>query len=137
MSDPMMGRGMGMPPGGPQGGPQRPPSPVEKNLSVLNPQDAQLQMASGQITPDMTVRDFLAQQGVDVDGPISQLAGFLDRQQQNANPINKMRNIAADTALQKGGSPMPAGKPGAAPGPQAAQPAPGGLQGLMGRLGGR
>lgn len=126
-----MSNAMPMPQGMPPGG----GSPVEKNLSVLNPADAQLQFASGQITPDMTIRDFFSKQGIDVDGPVSQLTDFISKQQQNANPVNKMRNIAADTALQKGGGPqtMPGVKPMVAP---PGQPSPAGMEGLMNRLGG-
>ena len=131
MGDPMSVPQSPPPPQGPPG-----QSPVNKNLSVLNPADAQLQFASGQVTPNMTIREFLAKQGIDVDGPISQLQGFLEKQQQNANPINKMRNISADTALQKGGGPqsMPGVKPMVAP---PGQPSPAGMEGLMNKLGGR
>lgn len=110
-------------------------SPVGDNLSVLNPEDAKLQMASGQVRPDMTVREFFESKGIDVDGPITQLTDFFNKQKQNADPLAKMRNIAADTALQKGGQPpmMPGVKPMVAP---PGQPAPAGMEGLLGKLGG-
>jgi hypothetical protein len=110
-------------------------SAVDKNLSMLNQGDVALQMASGQITPDMTIRDFFKGKGIDVDGPLSQLMDFMGKQKENANPINKMRNIAADTALQRGGGPQtqPGVKPMVAP---PVQPAPAGMEGLMNRLGG-
>lgn len=131
----------GMPPQGmpPQGNPMsggRQPSPIMKNLSVLNPKDANLIGSSGQFSPDMTVRDFLAQQGIDVDGPATQLVEMAKKQSANANPMNKMRNIAADTGLKPGGQPstMPGVKPMVAP---PGQPAPSGMEGLLNKLGGR
>jgi hypothetical protein len=132
-----MARMGGMPPGGPQmpqGGAG--PSPVEKNLSMLNPGDAAMMAGSGKFTPDMTVRDYFKQLGIDVDGPVTQLVQLAQKQTQNANPINKMRNIAADTALQKGGQPptMPGVKPMVAP---PGQPSPSGMEGLLSKLGGR
>lgn len=127
MADMMQG---GMPKGMPPG-----KSPVNDNLSNLNPNDASLQFASGQIRPDMTIRQYFATKGIDVDGPVSQLTDFMAKQQQNANPMNKMRNIAADTALQKGGQPqtMPGPKPMVQP---PGQPAPAGIQGLLNKVGG-
>ena len=58
------------------------------------------------------------------------------KQVQNANPINKMRNIAADASFKPGGGPptMPGVKPMVAP-PSA--PAPQGMEGLLNRLGGK
>ena len=117
--------------------PSSPPmgSAVDNNLSSLNPADVSLQMASGQITPDMTIADYFKGKGIDVNGPVSQLFDYMDKQKQNANPITKMRNIAADTALQKGGQPpiQPGVKPMVMP---PGQPAPSGMEGLMNRLGG-
>lgn len=120
-----------MPMQGPQG-----PSPVTKNLSALNPNDASLMAASGQISPDMSIRDFFQKQGIDVDGPVTQLVDFAKKQVQNANPINKMRNIASEASLKPGGAPptMPGAKPMVAP-PSA--PAPSGMEGLLNRLGGK
>jgi hypothetical protein len=128
MGDPMMKMGAGGPP---PGG----PSPVMKNMSALNPVDAATMASSGNFTPDMTVRDYFQKMGIDVDGPVTQLVEFAKKQSQNANPMNKMRNIAADTALQKGGTPQPmtGPKPMVAP---PGQPAPSGLSGLMQKLGG-
>jgi hypothetical protein len=133
MGDPMMKMGAGGPPQGmPPGGGS---SPVMKNMSALNPTDAAMMGSSGQFTPDMTVADYFQKLGIDVNGPVTQLVDFAKKQQENANPINKMRNIAADTALQKGGQPptMPGVKPMVAP---PGQPSPSGLQGLMSKLGG-
>jgi hypothetical protein len=141
MSDPMRQQGqppMGQAPQGqaPQGQSPMGASPVTKNLSFLNPKDSALMASSGQINPNMSIRDFLAQQGVDVEGPVSQLVEMGKRQIANANPMTKARNIAADTALQKGGqpSPQPGVKPMVAP---PGQPAPAGMEGLINKLGGR
>jgi hypothetical protein len=111
------------------------PSPVLKNLSMANPTDSILMKASGMVTPKTTVREFFEMQGVDVDGPVTQLTALAKKQFENANPINKMKNIAADTALQKGGQPptQPGVKPMVAP---PGQPAPSGMEGLMNKLGG-
>jgi len=130
MSDPRM-----PPQGMPQGAPPQGPSPVMKNLSVLNAKDANLIGSSG-MSPDMSVRDFLAQQGIDVDGPVTQLVEMAKKQSQNANPMNKMRNIANDAGLKPGGQPptMPGVKPMVAP---PGQPAPAGMEGLLNKLGGR
>ena len=134
MSDMPMPQGM-PPQGQPMGG-GRQPSPVMSNLSALNPTDAKLIGQNSGITPNMTVRDFLSQQGIDVDGPVTQLADLAKKQMANANPMNKMRNIAADSSLKPGGQPptMPGVKPMVAP---PGQPAPAGMEGLLSKLGGR
>lgn len=126
----------GMPPQGQPMGGGRQPSPMMKNLSVLNPKDANLMANSGQMSPDMSVRDFLAQQGVDVDGPVTQLVDLAKKQASNANPMNKMRNMSADASLKPGGQPptMPGVKPMVAP---PGQPSPAGMEGLLNKLGGR
>ena len=135
MSDPMMTRGMGQggqPPGG------QPPGMgggVMRNLSPMNPADLSLMAASGNFGPDTTIREAFSKVGIDVDGPMTQLADYVQKMKQNANPLNKVRNIAADTALQRGGQPptQPGVKPMvASPG----QPAPSGMEGLLNRLGG-
>ena len=117
----------------PQGMP--PQSPVDKNLSAMDPTGAALMSAKNPVNPGMTVADYLKQMGIDVNGPVQQLIDFAQKQQANANPMNRMRNIAADTALQKGGQPpvQPGVKPMVQP---PGQPSPSGLQGLMQKLGG-
>lgn len=126
----------GMPPQGMPMSGGRGPSPVEKNLSVFNPTDAALMSSSGKFNPTMTVRDFLTQQGIDVEGPVTQLIEMAKKQMENANPMNKMRNISADASLNPGGQPptMPGVKPMVAP---PGQPAPAGMEGLLNKLGGR
>jgi hypothetical protein len=138
VSDPMsaMPPKSGMPPQGMPMSGGRQPGAVEKNLSVFNPTDAALMGSSGKMSPNMTVRDFLAQQGVDVEGPVTQLVELAKRQVGNADPMTKMRNISADASLKPGGQPqtMPGVKPMVAP---PGQPAPAGMEGLLNKLGGR
>jgi len=135
MSDPMPLKTGAPPQGMPMAG-GRGPSPLEKNLSVFNPTDAALMGVSGKMSPNMTVRDFLAQQGIDVEGPVTQLVQLAQKHAENANPMNKMRNIAADASLKPGGQPptMPGVKPMVAP---PGQPSPAGMEGLLNKLGGR
>lgn len=119
-SKPMMppqGMGGGMPPQGMPGGDAM--SKVKENMSIFNPTDATMMRESGQFSPDMTVRDFFAQNGVDVDGPITQLLKFVQDQAQKASPLNKMRAIAGQGA-------PPAG-PQAGQGPSAPPPELGSL----------
>lgn len=115
--------------------PQKPamPAGVFQNLSPMNPSDAKLMAASGQLSPDMTVRDYLGKMGVDVDGPVTQLLDMGKRMQENADPMMKMKNIAASASSKPGGmSMMGGGKPPAAP---MGQPGPAGLEGLVKKLG--
>lgn len=129
MSDAMMPPGGGGMGGGPMSG------AVGKNLSALTPGGAAAMAAANPASPNMTVRDYLAKLGINVDGPVQQLIDFAQKQQENANPINRIRNIAADTALQKGGQPPT--RPGVKPMVQPpGQPSPSGMQGLLNRLGG-
>jgi hypothetical protein len=91
---------------------------------------------NGSMNPQMTVKEFLAQQGVDVDGPVTQLAELAKRQINNANPLNKMGGASPATALKPGGQPptMPGVKPMVAP---PGQPSPSGMEGLLQKMGGR
>jgi hypothetical protein len=79
---------------------------MKQNMSIFNPTDATIMRESGQFNPNMTVRDFFAQNGVDVDGPVIQLLKFVKDQAQKANPLNKMKAMA-------GGGPQ--GQPPQAP----------------------
>lgn len=97
---------------------------MEANRSMLNPADlaAMKQQGDG----GLTVRDFLAKNGVDVDGPMSQLTKFAQKQTENAGALGKMRNIAASGQPQ-----MPPGMPGMGGG----QPPMGGFDDIMKNLG--
>jgi hypothetical protein len=104
-------------------------------MSGMNPMDA-ARIGQGAST-NMTVRDFLSKQGIDVDGPVTQLIEFAKRTAANATPMGKMQNMGGGgAALSPGGQPpvMPGAKPMVAP---PGQPGPQGLQGLMSRLGGK
>jgi hypothetical protein len=103
------------------------PSPTQKNvseamdenLSVMNPQDAFLMAEKGMLRPDMTIRELFSGLGVDVEGPVAQLADMVQRETQKANPLNKMKAVTGagqmadpvaskmggdNTALKAGGS---------------------------------
>lgn len=67
---------------------------LRQNRSVMNPADLAMMKEEGEITPDMTIRDYFAKLGVDVDGPVVQLVELGKSQMQKANPLNKMQAIA-------------------------------------------
>lgn len=127
MSDPMMSRGMGgMPPADP-GAEQA----VKGARSIYNPTDAQAMKQDGTITPDMTIKDFFATFGLDVDNdPLSKLVEWQKTQVGNADPLKKMQAIAGQPPAAPQGAPTPVGRP-----PEVSA-APGGLGGLQTRLSG-
>ena len=95
-----------------QGNPQG--NPLQDNLSMLNPTDLAVMKQQGNIDQNMRVRDFLSQMGIDVDGPVTQLTEFAQKQTQNATAMGKMKNIAQANPQGRMGSPqgrMPAGPP--------------------------
>jgi len=94
--------GGGMP-GGPGGG-----DPIRDNASFMNPADLAMKKQEGGIQPGMTVRAFLEQQGIDVEGPIDQLTKFALKQSQNKNMRGKAQSMAGG---QPPGGPPPAGPP--------------------------
>lgn len=107
----------GGPPGGPQGAPAGPPQGRE---SLLNPVDLVKKTQMGEVRPDMTIREFFAAQGLDVDrNTIADMGQFLAGQVKNRTMAGKL------------GAPGAAAG-GVAPGTPAPKP---GLQGLMGKLG--
>jgi hypothetical protein len=71
--------------------------PMRKNVSIMNPADLALMKQEGQFTPDMKLGDMLAKMGLDVNGPATQLVEFIQKNVQNADPLGKMQNIAADS----------------------------------------
>ncbi len=101
------------------------------SMSIFNPTDAQAMKQGGKISPDMPIRDFFANFGIDVDNdPLSKLIEFQKQQISNADPMNKMKNIAGES--QQGPAPIgqqenPVGRP-----PEVQS----GLAGLKTRLGG-
>jgi len=67
---------------------------MDENLSIMNPQDAFLMAEKGMLRPDMTIRELFSGLGVDVEGPVAQLADMVQRETQKANPLNKMKAVA-------------------------------------------
>ena len=96
-----------MPPGGPPPG----RNVIKEQQSLLNPTD--LAVMKQEMNPNMTVRDFLTQMGIDVDGPVTQLEQFAQKQVQNATAMGKMKNMAQAP---------PVGGPAPAPGPTGPPP---------------
>ena len=92
-------------------------NPVKDNMSMLNPTDLAVMKGTGQVGGDETVRDVLAQFGIDVDGPATQLAEFAQKQVKNSSAMGKMKNMQP----QGGPTPQapqapPQGQPGPPPG---------------------
>jgi len=106
---------------------------------MLNPTDMAQKVSRGDVSQQMTVRDFLAQMGVDVDGPVSQLAQALQKQSQMANPLNKIRMAGgrgAPAPMPPRGA-APVGRPPMVPPPGAPSGGGGGIADLIGKMGGR
>jgi len=74
---------------------------IQDNMSIFNPTDAAMMKQNGQLDPNMSIRDFFQMNGVDVDGPISQLVKFAQDQIGKANPLNKMQAIAGQGPMQQ------------------------------------
>jgi len=109
--------------------------------SMFNPTDMASKVSRGAIGPNTTIREFLGQQGIDVDGPISQLAKGIGDQLRKANPLNKMKAMGGAGAPQPrmpspGASAMQGAPPqGPGMGAPSTPPASGGMEGLMSKLG--
>lgn len=103
-------------------------SDLDQNRSMLNPTDVAAMGATGQIRPDMTVREFLESQGVDVEGPVQQLRDLAGKQTQTATALGKARVMGAQRPAPRMGAPATPAQPAPARPPQG-----GGLQRLMGR----
>jgi hypothetical protein len=101
--------------------------PIRANASIFNPADMAMMKQYGDFNKKMTVRQALEKLGIDVDGPVEQLMQFARKNVENANPLNKMRNIA------QGGAPTPAPTGNMVPSPEesAVGTSPGGLNKLM------
>ena len=131
MADMQPPMGPGMSPGGMGSGGM---NPVEANKSFLNPVDAAEKVQTGMISPDTTIEDWLNQMGLAPQNNLKDLFAAVQKQQQNANPMNQMQNIAA--AGPPPGGPPPGGMPGS-PAPQGrpTDVPSAGLAGLRQRLG--
>lgn len=97
---------------------------MDNMRSPMNPTDmAAMQEQGPQIDPNTTtVRELMMMQGIDVDGPVSQLIQKVQEMEHNADPVNKaqamaqappMHNPMQDKmgAMPQGGPP-PGGDPG-------------------------
>jgi hypothetical protein len=118
---------------------------MEQMRSPMNPADLAAMKQSGKISRNLSIREYFANLGVDVDGPATQLVEMAKRQMQNADPRNKMKALAnsnppADPVRQQmagRGAPPPgkgAPRPPRQPQPQGggAPPQGGGLRELLG-----
>jgi len=95
---------------------------LENSRSLMNPTDVVAMTQQGRLSPDMSIRDLFSQMGVDVDGPITQLARMKADQMQKAMPSYKMNQMANSQA------------PGMGMGPSRRQPVPqesGGIADLL------
>jgi len=102
---------------------------LQANKSIFNPVDASMMKQRGEINPNMSVREYFAKLGVDVEGPVSQLVDMAKDQMAKADPINKMKSIA--------GGPTPGMKPGMGQPPQQPMgraPQGAGMEGLLNQM---
>lgn len=86
-----------------------PTSNLEANRSVANPTDLAAMQQNGQIGGDMSVRQFLENLGIDVEGSAQQLVELQKKHMQNASPTGKMMNMAqgaSPSIPQQGRRPM-------------------------------
>lgn len=118
MSDPMMRPPMGgqLPMGGAPGGAPG-GNPVKDNMSMLNPTDLAVMKGTGQVQEDMPLGEYLTSLGLDLNGPVTQLAEFAQKQVKNSSAMGKMKNMQP----QGGPTPQapqapPQGQPGPPPG---------------------
>lgn len=115
-----------------QGKPNNMGQRVGENMSVLNPTDRAMMKQSGAVTPETPIREYFGMLGIDVDGPMSQLAGAMKDQMAKADPVQKMQRLAGGGPGMGQPAPMPqgGGMPQGAP-----QGKPGGdLKSLLGRM---
>lgn len=120
--------------GGMSGSKQNPTQQaIDENKSMFNPTDLAGIAESGEVTPDMTIRQFIEMNGMDVEGPVTQLVEWQMSQMDKADPMNKMKAIAGQ-GKPPGGANMPTqGQPLGAGSrlPQGRKPAVGpGISGL-------
>lgn len=103
----------GMPGGAPGGMGGMPNNRMKQNETILNPNDLAAKATRGEVNPQMTIRDFLESElGVDVDGPVSQLASALKGQAQKASPLGKVRAMGGAQGGIPGERPSGGGAPG-------------------------
>ena len=127
-----MGQPGGMPMAQKAGLPSGGSGGMKAQRSIFNPQDLGRDVSEGRLDMNRTtIRQFFQQRGLDVDGPVSQLIPWAQKQAQNATPLGKMQGATQ-------AAPAPAmGRTGAMPGakPMVQQPSGGGLADLMKQVG--
>jgi len=100
---------------------------LKSNRSMFNPVDASMMGQEGEVNQNMSVREYFAKLGVDVEGPVSQLIDMAKNQMGKADPLNKMKSIAGGPGQPQMGKP-PMGQPPQMPQGRAPQaPGMGGL----------
>lgn len=77
---------------------------IEQNMSMLNPTDLTMMAQEKKFTGGMTIGDFLGKLGMSPEDPVEKLFDFGKKQVQNANPLNKAKNIASrmDNGMKNG-----------------------------------
>jgi len=81
----------------------------KSQLSLAHPGDPTMMAQMGGFDQNTTVRQLFESLGVDVDGSISQLTQFVEKQEELADPMNKMKVMAGQgQAPQQGQAPAPA-----------------------------
>ena len=92
-------------------------SPIKNNLSMFNPADmaamaqgdmGQALVGAAKSGKELTIEDGLNMMGLKSTDPLQKLIDFGGKQMQNANPMTKMKNIAAESG---GGKTAPNGPP--------------------------
>lgn len=117
MSDMQMRRGMA--PGGPPGAgnPGQAAQAIRDNRSIFHPTDMAAMQQTGDISQNMTIAQFFAKFGIDVNkDPVTKLAQFTQDQLSKANPMTKMSAIAGGSpGAGPAGAPPSSSPPGGAP----------------------
>jgi hypothetical protein len=78
----------------PMGGKPSTEEVMQRNRSLFNPADTTIMEQRGEISMDMPIREFFAQRGVDVDGPLSQLAQLAQEEMAKNDPQKRMQELA-------------------------------------------
>ena len=101
----------------------------KKNRSLVNPVDSTMMMQDGTISPDMTIAEFFQNtMGLDVNtNTVTDMVKATKKNVGNANPLEKMKNLAGGPGM---GQPPAQAPPGGMP--QA--PQGGGLEDLIGSM---
>jgi len=79
-------------------------NPMQAASSVMNPTDMARMTATGQVTPNMTVEQWLGTMGISPQDPIQEAIQKIKGQAQNATPQGKMATMAG--MAPQGGPPQ-------------------------------